>query len=271
MAEQGIALVSVILVWWFSTGAILYLGGLPRRTFPWTMVVATLTLGLAVVAIATSARELTTANVYIAFLAALGVWGWIEVSFLLGFITGPRTAPCPPNARGWQRFRLATETLIYHELMIACGAISIAALTWDQPNQTGTLAFLSLTAMRISAKLNIFLGVPNLAHEMMPQRLAYLKTYFAKRRFNAFFPVSVALALVAAWIVGGQAFGEGAEGPAATGALLVFTILALGLLEHFFMILPVQDSALWRWAMPAPAAASVAAAPADQGRDTRRP
>lgn len=265
MAEQGIALVSVILVWWFSTGAILYLGGLPRRTYPWTMVAATAALAVSIAALVLSARELTTGNVYIAFLAALGVWGWIEISFLLGLVTGPRTAPCPPSATGWRRFRLATETLIYHELMIAGAAIAIVTATWGEPNQTGTLAFLTLTAMRLSAKLNIFLGVPNLAHEMMPQRLAYLKTYFRKRRFNAAFPVSVVLATAAAIEIGGRAFGPGAEGPAATGAILVFTILALGLLEHFFMMVPLQDSALWRWAMPTPAAA-----PVEQGHDPRR-
>jgi hypothetical protein len=31
---------------------------------------------------------------------------------------------------------------------------------------------------------------------------------------------------------------------------LLFTLAALALLEHFFMVLPVQDAALWRWASP---------------------
>lgn len=252
MADHGLALLTVVLAWWFSTGAILYLGSLNRRTFPWSMIVATVGLAAAIIALFTSAQAVTTANVYIAFLSALVVWGWIEMSFLFGLITGPRTTPCPPEARGWRRFQLATETVIHHEIMIACAAVSIVALTWDAPNQTGTLAFLTLAAMRLSAKLNIFLGVPNLAHEMLPARLDYLKSYFRKRRFNGFFPVSVALSLWGAFHFGAAAFGAGAAGdPAATGAMLVFTILVLGLLEHFFMILPVQDSALWRWAMPA--------------------
>jgi putative photosynthetic complex assembly protein 2 len=257
VADQGLALLTVVLAWWFSTGAILYLGGLHRRTFPWSMILATVALAAAIIALFTSAKAVTTANVYIAFLSALAVWGWIEMSFLFGLITGPRTTPCPPDARGWRRFKLASETVIYHEIMIACAAVSIIALTWDAPNQTGTLAFLTLAAMRLSAKLNIFLGVPNLAHEMLPKRLDYLKSYFRKRRFNAFFPVSVIASLAAAFAIGDAAFGDAAEGAASTGAMLVFTILALGLLEHFFMILPVQDSALWRWAMPSATAPSV--------------
>lgn len=257
MADQGLALLTVVLAWWFSTGAILFLGGLHRRTFPWSMIVGTVALAAAIIALFTSAAAVTTANVYVAFLSALVVWGWIEMSFLFGLITGPRTSPCPPDARGWRRFRLASETVIYHEIMIACAAVSIVALTWGAPNQTGTHAFLTLAAMRLSAKLNIFLGVPNLAHEMLPARLDYLKSYFRKRRFNGFFPVSVILSLWAAFVIGARAFGGETNEAAATGAMLVFTILCLGLLEHLFMILPVQDSALWRWAMPAQTAPAV--------------
>ena len=34
-----------LFVWWFSTGAILYLDGLPVPTFKWSMLAATLLLG----------------------------------------------------------------------------------------------------------------------------------------------------------------------------------------------------------------------------------
>jgi putative photosynthetic complex assembly protein 2 len=119
--------------------------------------------------------------------------------------------------------------------------------------------------MRLSAKLNIFLGVPNLAHEMLPPRLGYLKSYFRRRRFNFVFPLSVALSVWGAFTVGGIAFSGTASGAEATGAMLLLSILLLGLLEHFFMVLPIQDSALWRWAMTAHAA------PAGERRDPPRP
>ena len=32
---------------------------------------------------------------------------------------------------------------------------------------------------------------------------------------------------------------------------LVATLLALAIVEHWFMVLPLPDAALWRWALPA--------------------
>jgi hypothetical protein len=31
----------------------------------------------------------------------------------------------------------------------------------------------------------------------------------------------------------------------------MFALTALALIEHLFMVLPLPDTALWRWAMPA--------------------
>ena len=38
MADHGLALLLAILAWWFSTGLILLLCALPRRTFGWSMI-----------------------------------------------------------------------------------------------------------------------------------------------------------------------------------------------------------------------------------------
>ena len=35
----------------------------------------------------------------------------------------------------------------------------------------------------------------------------------------------------------------------ATGTMLVATLLALALLEHLFLALPVKDKVLWQWAL----------------------
>lgn len=248
MTEVAPAIVLAILAWWLSTGLIIILCGLPRRTFVWSMLAATVVLAAAVTAIVHSAWNVSAAGAAIAFLGALGVWGWIEMSFLMGFVTGPRTAPCPEGATGWRRFGLAAQTLLYHEIAIAAGAVAIVALTWGAPNQTGTFAFLILLAMRVSAKLNIFLGVPNLTDEFLPARLAYLKSYFRKRSFNRLFPVSIAGATVLAIVLGEQAL----VGASPTGFALLFALLSLAILEHFFMIMPLPDAALWRWALPKP-------------------
>jgi putative photosynthetic complex assembly protein 2 len=42
----------------------------------------------------------------------------------------------------------------------------------------------------------------------------------------------------------------GAEGAEAVGFALLLALVALAMLEHFFMIMPLPDAVLWRWAVP---------------------
>ncbi|WP_163591818.1 DUF3623 family protein, partial [Klebsiella pneumoniae] len=48
-----------------------------------------------------------------------------------------------------------------------------------------------LWLMRLSAKLNVFLGVRNLNEQFLPEHLRYMHSYFRQRSSNALFPVSV--------------------------------------------------------------------------------
>ncbi len=249
IAHHGLAILLAILAWWGSTGAIILLCALPKRTFGWSMFGASFVLGVSIYGLRQSAWIGGEVGAYAAFASALGIWSWIEMSFLMGFVTGPRTAPCPAGAKGWLRFRLALETLLYHELAIVAAAVGAVALTWGAPNQIGTLAVLILMAMRISAKLNIFLGVPNLTDEFLPERLAYLKTYFRKRDFNLLFPVSIAISTMVAVTLAQRVLG--AADAEAVGFALLFALVALAMLEHLFMMMPLRDAILWRWAVPA--------------------
>ncbi|WP_439814981.1 putative photosynthetic complex assembly protein PuhE [Zavarzinia sp. CC-PAN008] len=248
MGGHGWAVLFAILLWWASTGLIIALCALPARTFRGSLLAAGLVLAAALYGLGELAWMTTPEAAYGAFLCALAVWGWLEMSFLMGFLTGPRAEPCPAGAQGWRRFRLALDTLLYHELAILAAAVLIVALSWDAPNQVGAGTFLILAVMRISAKLNIFLGVPNLSDEMMPARLAYLKSYFRKRRFNGLLPVSILGA--SAFATGLALQAAGAQGAEAVGAALMATLLGLAALEHCFMILPLPDAMLWQWAMP---------------------
>jgi len=252
MVEHGLTFAFTVLMWWLGTGVILVLCARPRRTFARSLLGASIVGIAAFYGLFLSARTPSVTGHYLSFLCAVGIWGWVEMSFLMGYVTGPSKAPCPPDARGWSRFRLALATLLYHELTIVAAAAIVLALTWGAPNQTGTCTFAILMIMRISAKLNIFLGVPNLTDQFLPERLAYLKSYFRKRRFNLLFPVSVAGSIAVA--VGLAERALGAEGPEAVGAALLFTLLSLAILEHFFMMLPLPDGALWQWAVPGPSA-----------------
>jgi len=159
----------------------------------------------------------------------------------------------------------AVQVILWHELAILGMGSLIAALTWDQPNQVGTWTFAVLWAMRTSAKLNLFLGVRNLSEEFLPAHLAYLQSYFRRRPMNLLFPLSVTVPTLIAIGMVLAALEPGTTEAARVGLLLVTAMLALAIIEHWMLVLPLPTSALWRWAMrqppagPPPAMAPVAA------------
>jgi len=175
------------------------------------------------------------------------LWGWHELSFLMGFVTGPNREACPEDATGWRRFRLAAATLIHHEVAMFVTILVIAAATWGQPNQTATLTFLLLFVMRLSAKFNIFAGVPHLSTEMMPDHMRYLASYFRIRPPRLVFVGSlVGISVIAAWLANAAL---AAEGGLATCYALAFALVVLAFIEHGFLVVPWQDTSMFRWAM----------------------
>jgi putative photosynthetic complex assembly protein 2 len=247
----GFAVLYAVFIWWFSTGAILWLDRRPKTTYRLSLIAGSGLALAAVYGLAASMKDASPTGAVLAFTCAIGLWGWHELSFLTGLIAGPRTASCPPDAVGWRRFRLATSTLIYHEIALAVTAAAIVLITWGQPNQVGSGIFLVLFVSRLSAKLNLFLGVPNFSAEFFPDHLRYLTSYLRKRPMNALFPLSMLAGLA---VVAGEAavaLDPGAAPFAVVGCSLMFALTALALIEHIFMVLPLPDTALWRWAMPA--------------------
>lgn len=235
------------VLWFVSTGLVLWLDRLPSATWPLSIVAATVVSGFAMGGIIMTASATGDLAAYVAFTCALALWGWHEMSFLMGFVTGPNRAPCPEDARGWRRFRLAAATLIHHEVAMFATVLVLAAATWGQVNQTATLTFSLLFVMRLSAKLNIFAGVPHLSLEMMPERMKYLASYFKVAPARWFFAASLAgIAVLAAWL--GNAALRAPEG-LSTGYALAFALVLLAFIEHGFLVVPWQDTALFRWAM----------------------
>ncbi|PZO41269.1 MAG: hypothetical protein DCE92_01005 [Alphaproteobacteria bacterium] len=248
-SQIGVAMAASLVLWWFSTGAILWLVRRPRAAAGWTLGLSSLVAVIALIGLAVVARDQSVFGAYWAFGFALTVWGWHELGFLMGKITGPRRTPCPPTASGWMRFRVSAETVIHHEIALVATAIVIAALAWGQPNQTGTLTFALLLAMRLSTKLNIFLGVRNPPITFLPSGLTYLQTYFRRARFNALFPLSLALSVIAAILLGHAATDAATSPGMAIGACLMMALALLGLLEHAFLMMPSPDRTLWGWAL----------------------
>ncbi len=234
-------------VWWSSTGLILFLDGLPRRTFGWTMMGATVVLGLGCEALWHVRHLDTTAGAYIGFMGALAVWGWNEIAFLTGWLTGPARSASPLPLSGMKRFKHAAGMILWHELGIAAGFAIVLAIGWGAENTIGVTTYALLWVMRLSTKLNIFLGVPNAPVAFLPAHLHYMASSFRNRAMNALFPLSVTLStLVLAVLL--QASIEAQEGAATRSALLA-TLMALAILEHWFLVLPLNSERLWAWGM----------------------
>ncbi len=260
MAAYGYPILFTAFVWWFSTGVIVYLDGLPRRTFRWSMLGATaLSLG-ALYSLTTSATDTTVTSAYVAFTCAIMVWGWNEMGFLMGYVTGPRPAPCPAGAVGFERFSYATMAILYHELALVASLALIAGLTWDQPNQVGVWTFAVLWVLRLSSKINVFLGVPNLTEEFLPQGLSFLKSYFRKAPMNVAFPISISLSTTALVVLAQQAIAVDVTAFQAAAFTFVCALLALAILEHWLMVLPLPAAALWSWGLTSHNATSVQSA-----------
>lgn len=249
MTSAALPVLFAIFVWWFSTGLVMLLDGLPRTTFRWSHLLASLLALGALVGLVHTAPQTTPAGAFCAFTCALLVWGWHELSFLTGWVTGPRQVAATPGVRGWPRFVQAVQAILWHELAILASGCLILALTWEAPNQVGMATFAVLWVMRISAKLNVFLGVRNLSTELLPPHLAYLGSYFRRRAMNLLLPVSISAATAVAVSLVLDALASPPGSADAVGGLLVATLLVLAIVEHWLLVLPLQATALWRWAL----------------------
>lgn len=250
MSAHAIPALYAIVIWWFSTGVILLLDLRPRHTHGWSMAAGTVVLAAALWAVHDSAKDASETGVYTAFTGALLVWGWQEMSYYMGFISGPRTTGCAPEVRGLARLWAAAATSLWHEAAIVAGALAILGLTWNEPNRFALWTYLILWGMNLSARLNMFLGVRNLNAEFLPEHLAYLSCFLTNKPMNLLFPVSVSLGTVLVVMFGGAAL-DGASLPhEVVGLTILTTMMALATLEHWFLMLPLPAAALWNWSLP---------------------
>lgn len=249
-----IAALMALFLWWFSTGIILWRVRVAdngtAQDHVNSVIIGMPLLLLGVLAARASLNDLSPTGIYLSFFAALAIWGWIELAFLSGVITGPNREPCPPFARTTDRFWRAVGTVAWHELalILALGVLGVASLGADNPFAFATFGLLFFA--RISAKLNLFFGVPRINTQFLPKPLSHLPSHFRYGRITAMFPVSVSALTVASALLLERAMNVSASGLMIGYALLTCLCL-LALLEHWFMVLPLPDEKLWRWMMPA--------------------
>ena len=210
---------------------------------------ATVILGVCLWGLADTANDTTMSGAYLAFTYGLLAWGWQEMAFFMGYVTGPRNEPCPEGCSSWRRFGHAVQTCLWHELAILVAAVAIVWLTWGGANQIGAWIFLMLWGMKLSAKLNVFLGVRNLNEEFLPEHLSFLKSYLTEKPMNLLFPVSITISTVIAVILGQKALAADASSFEAAGYTFLTILLALAILEHWLLVLPLPAAALWSWSL----------------------
>jgi putative photosynthetic complex assembly protein 2 len=249
MTGAALAILFTLAIWWVGTGVVLMLDGLPRRTFRWTLLGASALLAAALGGLAATRTDTSSAGAYLAFTFALVVWGWLEITFLTGFLTGPRKTACPAGCSGWPHFVHAVQAILWHELAIVVAAVVVVLMTWGQPNPVGGWTVLMLWGMRQSAKLNLFLGVRNLSEEFLPHHLRYLRSYFTQKPLNLLFPFSVTAATVVTACLVQQALAAASGTFEQVAYTLIAALAALGVLEHWFLIVPLPVTALWKWGL----------------------
>ncbi|MDO9487727.1 MAG: putative photosynthetic complex assembly protein PuhE, partial [Sphingomonadaceae bacterium] len=181
LAGHALPALGVLVLWFASTALVVWLANRARATFRRSLIGGSI-VGIAGMAmVAATAHDGSAAAAYVSFVGGLLVWAWHELAFLTGAVAGPRREPSDPALRGWRRFTQASATLIHHELALAATMLLLLAMTFGTANPTGALAFALLFALRLTAKLNIFVGVPNFSDELLPAHLGYLKSYFRRR------------------------------------------------------------------------------------------
>jgi putative photosynthetic complex assembly protein 2 len=244
-----------VFLWWFSTGVIMLAvrradraGGGAHGAVVFATV-PVLAGGVALVII--GAPGGTVGQVMAGFLGALAVWGWIETAFLCGIIAGPERRDCPPGLPPGARFMRAWGAVMHHEMALLAGLLGLIAITSGAQSRVALWTYLILFLARISAKVNLFLGVPRINFEFLPARLAHLASYMRRGLASFFYPVAVTgLSVMTGFLIQGYLAAETPVDRAA--AALLATLSALALIEHWLMVVPLPDAKLWRWMLPAP-------------------
>ncbi len=247
-ADLGLPFAVVIALWFISTGLVAMLNHRLRQSLGRALIISGLCAICGLSLVVLTSNSMADWAIYTSFVGGLLIWSWHEISFLTGAVAGSHRDPCPEGAKGWERFSAATMALIHHEIALAMTAGLLLSLAAFTGNTTGAYTFALLLIFRLSSKLNIYWGVPNMSDELLPTHMHYLKTYFGPKRLRPILLLSIAA-------IGGLAihFAVAASAATASGLVIQNALLCclclLAALEHIFLAIPFRDSALWQWAL----------------------
>ena len=236
-----------VFCWWLGTGAILWLVRLPISTFRWSMFFLSFLLGLSLWTTSISMRSHSVLNAYIGFVSVIAMWSWHEMAFLTGWLAGPRRVALDPGLSLNRRFGQSVMALLYHEVALLFNFGVLLALQQGQPNHVALCTFALLWCMRLSAKLNLFFGVPQVGEQYLPVHLRYIGSYFKSGRISPFFFFTITLSVVIwTWMVWELKTGAVTI---STGWVLLSSLLGWAIIEHLLMVIALPLQRLWGWAM----------------------
>lgn len=250
MAHYGYPVLFVLFLWWFSTGAVIFLNNLPRRTFRFTLAIATIVLIVSLIGIYLTKGLTSGSAPYISFTCGLLIWAWTQLTFYMGAITGPRTTACHPSCGGLKHFWHAVETCLYHEVAALAAGGLILALSLGGDNQVGLWTYVILWVMHLSAKLNVVFGVRNLNEQFFPEHLKYLRSFLRERSMNTLFPFSITIGTIVTVLLIQRAAAAPHQFDAIAYSFYA-CLMTLALIEHWFLVLPLPFAELWNWGLEA--------------------
>ena len=249
-----ISIIFVFFLWWSLTGLILYVakkgdlvGGkyhlisgilsLPIFVGAWFFYIVNL-----------ESSNLT--NVMTGFLSSLMIWGWCEFTFLTGFIAGLTGKHLVKHENEKERFLNGLKSIIFNEILLLLCLGGMAFLTLGKDNNIGFFAFFILYIARVSAKLNLFFGVPYINLQFLTFRLRHLEAFCKVAPVGSFFFGSCLILSGLFGFLAVTVFFSGNTPTIQLGYLMLSTLVALAVIEHLFMAIPFRDAKLWNWMLP---------------------
>ncbi|EFO80716.1 photosynthetic complex assembly protein 2 [Oscillochloris trichoides DG-6] len=230
---------AVVVLWVALTAGVMGLNQRGSRTARWGLLFSLPLLALAHWQLVAARHDLSVLGAYRSFAAGMLIWAWHELAFYSGLLSGPWKRDCPSHARGARRLGYALATHLYHELACLVEIILMLVVLSDATNWVGFIVFCLSWALQHSAKLNVLLGVPWLQVDLFPPHLHYLGSFWARRGPSSFFLPSVSVSTLLAgllWLTAGSL----APAPAAVRLALIASVVTLGALEHWLLLLPAR-------------------------------
>ena len=254
MESKFFTILLTIFLWWFSTGLILYAirrvdfsSKINHRSFA-LYCLPLLIIGI--IGFVFTINNLTVQTVYISFISSLCIWGWFEIAFLSGLITGKIKSKCEEGKRGLKRFIFAWKTINHSELALIFVTISLFIIVYKEANNFGFLTFAILYIARVCAKINFYLGVPYINFDFFPKPISYMKSLFKISNPSFFWILSVAFLFYLSMINAQNSLSADITYPSSIGYILISSLTFLALFEHLCMVIPFTETRLWSWMLP---------------------